>query len=209
MKTQMRFQKILTLVTLILAALTIVYAFIFFSGSLADISRSREAVLLGGTELNDIHAENFYNKAQSLNNLIFTLGIVFVCIVATLYITATNKRRNYYITNYISIGLVVCFALVFAIIAFVLLTNCMNLFLNDIDWEAYRYRYDYNYVEGSGIPRQYPYYSKSTAMFAIGYVLFAIVIVAAVVWVLNLVWKIKLMQGEKALLENGLVKEVA
>ena len=46
-------------------------------------------------------------------------------------------------------------------------------------------------------------------MFVIGYVTSGIVLATGIVWVLNLVWKVKLMKGEKALLEAGLVREVA
>mgnify|MGYP005796099855 FL=1 len=46
-------------------------------------------------------------------------------------------------------------------------------------------------------------------MFYIGYVVYVLVIFNALAVVYNLIWKIKLMKGEKALLEAGLSKEVA
>lgn len=206
MKTQMRFQKILTLVTLIISALTVVYALIFFSGSLSDIYRNLEPVTHGAVTY-DINAKHFYEVAQSFNNFLFIMGIVFICVVVTLYITSSNKRRNYYITNYISIIAVAAFAIVFAIVAIILLSNCLNLFVNEIDWETYLAKYNYRYVEGR--PRRYPYYSDDKTMFILGYILFFVVLANGVALILNLIWKIKLMRGEKELLSKGFNKEVA
>jgi hypothetical protein len=240
MKTQMRFQKILALTTLIIAALTVVYALIFFSGSIAYIYNNLDVVnvtIPGATIVApsttitfDINATHFYEVAQNYNSLIFILGIVFLLFTVTLYITASNSRRNYYITNYISIIAVAAFAVIFAVIAIALLTNCLNLFVNEIDWNVYEKKYNFDYVNGTvgtwtnangeeelmywyntagTTSRPYPYYSDSKTMFIIGYVVYAVVILDAVALVLNLIWKIKLMQGEKQLLANGLIKEVA
>ena len=46
-------------------------------------------------------------------------------------------------------------------------------------------------------------------MFYIGYVVYFLVILNALALGYNLLWKIKRMKGEKALLEAGLQKEVA
>lgn len=56
---------------------------------------------------------------------------------------------------------------------------------------------------------QYPDVTQAKTMFIIGYVLFVVVLANLAVYVLNLVWKIKLMQGERKLLAAGLAKEVA
>ena len=46
------------------------------------------------------------------------------------------------------------------------------------------------------------HYSDSTLWFDLGFVVYILMMIASVMLVLNLVWKIKLMQGEKKLL-NG------
>ena len=52
--------------------------------------------------------------------------------------------------------------------------------------------------------------SQNPAMFFIGYVVGLIVLADGVLYALNLVWKIKLMKGERALLAgNPVEKEVA
>ena len=64
MKTQMRFQKILMLVSLIISALGIVYAISFFSGTYDTYSYlSTSGMDALGFEL--INAEPYFNAAQS------------------------------------------------------------------------------------------------------------------------------------------------
>ena len=133
------------------------------------------------------------------------MAIIYLVITVTLYITASNKRRNYYITNYIGIILISVFAIALFIFAYAELSILVGSFNNEIDWDAL--------IEARKIAEEkkliVPQYDKSYTMFILGYVLFFFVLLNAVALVLNLVWKIKLMQGEKRLLEGGLVKEVA
>lgn len=44
-------------------------------------------------------------------------------------------------------------------------------------------------------------YSESTLWFDLGFVVYAIVIIASLLLIFNLVWKVLLMKGEKKLLE--------
>jgi hypothetical protein len=89
-------------------------------------------------------------------------------------------------------------ALVVVIYNLVAMSNVLNLFYNEIDWDLYEANKNANYPV-----------SKSALNFVLGYILQVIVLVDVAALVLNLVWKIKLMKGEKELLANGFVKEVA
>ena len=203
MKTQMRFQKILSYVTLVIAALCLVFTVSFLTGGMGEVASY--IPLVGGKPDDRINATNFVNYSQSFVSNMLTLSIVFIVITALLFVTASNRRRNYYITNYVAIGIVVAFAIVVAIYILIGVSNVMNLFYNDIAWEA-GMNGGKNYAEqfNSSHP-----IGKSPANFVIGYAMAVLVICTAVVHALNLVWKIKLMKGEKALLQGGLVKEVA
>lgn len=197
MKTQMRFQKILCLVSLIVSAITIVYGFAFFTGGLATVADIYDH------EYDMFHAEGVYNFAQTVNDVLVILGIVFLCVVAVMYITACQKRRNYYITNYIvSIG-AAAFMAAFAIAGIALVAATQAMFISDVDWEAFR-----EFNAGLTDPL-FQHNGESQVMFYIGYIVYIIVILNALAVVYNLIWKIKLMKGEKALLEAGLSKEVA
>ncbi len=195
MKTQMRFQKTLCLLTLIMSAITIVYAFAFITGGMATVGDIFDY-------RNDyFNAANVYNYGQYVNYVILILGIVFLCLVALLYIFACQKRRNYYITNYIAIGVSALYMIVFAIIAMVLVGQTQAMFVSEVDWETF--------YGGSIILDRFAHTGNSQVMFYIGYVVYFLVILNALALGYNLLWKIKLMKGEKALLEAGLQKEVA
>jgi glycopeptide antibiotics resistance protein len=50
------------------------------------------------------------------------------------------------------------------------------------------------------------HYSESTLWFDIGFVVYTLIIVASILLILNMVWKIMLMKGEKRLLNGEAVK---
>lgn len=193
MKTQMRFQKILMIVTLIIGAFGVVYGLIFCSGVFNQLCQLK---------LMDDNTKAFFSEVQAANDSLFTLGIVLVVISVLPFIAACQRRRNYYITNYIAIGIVVAFQLVYIILLIVNITNTMQAF-NAVDLakaeESFEY---YNFSDQYGDFETYPW------TVAVGYTLIVLIALDAVALVLNVVWKIKLMQGEKALLKQGVAKEV-
>lgn len=189
--------------TLIIAALTFVFAICFFSGNLADLLRYKRINLQKTTANRYDGADDFLYFAQDFISILVVFAIVFICICAFLYITDTHKRRKYYVTNYIAIGLVITITAVIAVFCIIYLSLALAEF-NAIDWDSWK-KDAYDKVAALG----YPSVSQETTMFALGYVMSGIVLATGIVWVLNLVWKIKLMKGEKALLEGGLVREVA
>lgn len=189
MKTQMKFQKILSLATLVVAAVVFVYALSFFTGNMSD--------LLGYISEKDSTftvADGFLYSAQSFVDCLVGIGIAFFVVVAFVYITATNKRRNYYITNYVAIGLVTFMCVFISLFGIIYLAVLMSKFYG-LDWAAIGEYYSQNTDYVTTV-------SKSPVMFIIGILVFLVVLACAVLWVLNLIWKKKLMDGEKALLAN-------
>lgn len=202
MKAQMKFQKILSLVTLIIAAVVFVYAICFFSGNFGEILKYHSVRLEGFYAGADV----FIDNGQSFVDTLEILAIVYLVVIAVSYIMGNNSRRNYYITNYVSIAVLVAMTLVVALYGIISLAILTNAFYNKVDWAGMKTVQD---VYGSFKPVFQKDISKSPAIFIIGFVIFFIVILSALVWVFNLIWKIKLMKGEKALLEQGFEKEVA
>lgn len=201
MKAQMKFQKILSLLTLIIAAVVFVYAISFFTGNLADIMNYGSKYVDGAYDGADV----FINAGQTFVNVLEVLVIVYLVVIAVSYIMGNNSRRNYYITNYVASGLVIAMSAVIALFGLIMIIVLMNSFYNKVDWvrmEQIRDIYSWN-------PKFQKEVGKSPAMFIIGIVLFLVVLVNCLAWVYNLIWKIKLMKGEKELLANGLEKEVA
>ncbi len=193
----MKFQKILSLVSLIVAALCIVLGLCFCSGVMSEIINYN-------SDKFSIGCANLYEYSQKVNNTVLIMAIVLLLVVVTLFITSCNKRRNYYITNYISIALVVAYSVAFAIALIVICAKCSG-YANEIDYVKWKEFYDaftkdrYGNVSYTN-PRNY---SESRITIILGIVLAVVLIAEVAAWVLNLIWKIKLMQGEKALLANG------
>ncbi len=192
MKSQMRFQKILMTVTLIIAALSIVYAVIFCSGIINQLGHIHEDIEGGMT---------LYKKSQSFSDTFLILGIVLVLTVVLMMIMGCHTRRKYYITNYIAIGIFVVYAIVFAILLVVNVAGVSSA-INAINLEEAKEAYE-------EAANYYGEWNDSTWMLTLGYVYMGILLVNVAAVILNLVLKIKLMQGEKALLESSVAKEAA
>ena len=154
------------------------------------------------TLLDTIEAEGMndallYDDIQGFNTMLMWFGVIMVLLAVTLYITSCNKRRNYYISNVVSIGICAGGCFVLSLVAMIMNAGWRAEFLN-IDFEAWL-DYSTSRFELFGMEM---HYSDSTLWFDLGFVVYILMMIASVMLVLNLVWKIKLMQGEKKLL-NG------
>ncbi len=244
MKTQIKFQKVLSLLTLIIAAVAFVYVISFFSGNLSDMMYYRtlnhatsylEVITLtdaNGVEqtfrftnsgLGPVVTADFldpYNTwiyaAQSAMSTLVVLCIVFFVIIALAYILCMNSRRNYYISNYVMSGIIIAYAAFLAIFGLAMVISLMSSF-----YEGAFYSLADSYANSSDLETVARFMvlqmngvfdteiSDSPLMFILGIVAFVLVLVVALAWVYNLIWKIKLMKGEKELLAKGLSTEVA
>ncbi len=198
MKTQMKFQKWLSLSTIIIGAIVFIFAICFNSGNLADLMYYESVNIRNAT----FAADDFLAMAQSFSSLMLGLAIAYIVAGVVVYITATNSRRNYYISNKIVAIALIAYIVAVSVIGLVYIFMLVSSFYA-INWTEI---YDvYEIRQGIGAPEV----TQSPTMFIIGIVVFIITIANALAWLYNLIWKIKLMKGEKALLEKGSVKEVA
>lgn len=201
MKSQMRFQKYICLVMLLVGALGLLYAFFYCSGALAELGQAFETK--GGVKTTFTAAEgkndaSLFNEIQGFNDALMYCGIAMILLAVLLYITSCNKRRNYYISNYVATGLCAVGDMVMAVVLLVMNGMWRSEFLN-VDFEAWYKFYETYFLIGA---EEYIHYSESTLWFDVGFAVYIIILIASVALILNLVWKIKLMQGEKKLL-NG------
>ncbi len=199
MKIQMRFQKIFMLVALIIAALSAVYALLFCSGTLFQIHQNAILYNAKSGEETIVGVKDLYEASQGVSDTLLIMGIVMILVVVLNYIMGTGKRRKYYVTNYVSIGIAIAYSLTLAIVIIALVANCQSL-VDKIDWVAAKDEFE------SMIPGEWKY---TTWTLPTGYAMAVLLMLVCGGFVANLVWKIKLMQGEKKLLESGLVREVA
>lgn len=212
MKSQMRFQKYVCLAMLLAGVLGLLYAFFYCSGGLAELGQAFDTST--GTRVSLFTAAEgkngaeLFNDIQGFNNALMYCGIVMIVLAVLLYVAACHKRRNYYVTNYIATGLCAVGDLVMAVVLMVMNGMWRSEFLN-VDFDAWYSALTASF-EGIYTNEQISemissgeiHYSESTLWFNVGFVVYALIIVASLVLILNLVWKIKLMQGEKKLL-NG------
>ncbi len=199
MKAQMKFQKWMCLVMLIVGAIALLYAFCYMSGALSELGYTINQV--GVNRVSKFFARNGYNDAllyddiQPFNTMMMYCGIVMVLLAVVLYITACHKRRKYYISNYVATGLCAGGNIIMALILLIMNASWRGEFLK-VDFDAWKRLYDND-------PLLTRHYNDSTAWFDLGFAVYLLIIVASVLLILNLVWKIMLMKGEKKLLLNG------
>ena len=201
MKTQMRFQKIIALLSLIIAALVFVYALYFLTGSPGRVAKYIPP------EANEdmINGQDFFDASQSFVDVLTVLGIIFILSAVLLYVMGCQKRRNYYLTNYIAVGIYLVIAVAVIIYMIIGVSNCMNLYLNGICWDSGTGQYGiYNVADQ--FDRQNPLY-KEYINFILGYVVCVLVLARAGCLALSTALKYKLMKGEKQLLQGATVAE--
>ena len=191
---------------IIVGALALLYAFCYATGSLAELGQTIEVA--AGRRISmfestgDKYDAMFYDDIKWFNDLLMYIGIISILLGVLLYITACNSRRNYYISNYVAIGVTAGGNIAMSLVAIILNAIWKAKFLN-VDFEAWKKFWD-DFANMYPDPSQVvTHYADSTVWFDIGFAVYAILIVASVVLLLNLVWKIKLMQGEKKLLEGS------
>lgn len=206
MKTQMRFQKYICFAMIIVGALATLYAFFYCSLSLSDLGKLIGPA--GESFISDYVSKGktdatLYNEIQPFNNALMYCGIVMILLSVLLYITACHSRRNYYVSNIVATSVCAGGNIVMSLVLLVMNGIWRGKFLN-IDFEAWLYYKEYRLENYSEIVN----YNDTTAMFDIGFVVYLLVIIASVLLILNLVWKIKLMQGEKQLLAGNQPAEV-
>ncbi len=189
-KKQLAFQKIVCLVALLSAVLVFVYAI----SILTDVYDNLFLWVLDDTALYETQfpESRLIYDIQPFNNEFVNFAVWLIVISLTLFITCSNSRRNYYISNYVSIGVVVVANIAMTIWALYCISYFKGLYTS-IDFETLRYL---------ALSRG-RYFSTSTFWFDISYFVFAVLIIATGLLVANLIWKIMLMKNEKKLINES------
>ena len=194
-KKQMKLQRIICLFALIAAALVFIYSL----GMLTDLYDSLYPMMRNPDDLTetDVPGSIIYYDMQPFNHQLTINSIGLILLEALLVVTGTSSRRKYYIGNYIATGLNVIAQIGVAVWAHLKIAAFKTQFLTTLDFES---------LEMWSEIWDTPNLTKdSTFWFDIHFLVFALVLVAAVLLVLNVIWKRRLMQGEKALLAGKAV----
>lgn len=201
-KKQLIIQKIVCLLSLVVAVILFLYAL----GIMTDLYDSLYSALrirveedpdaaigytITATE-RSVSGAIVYFDMQNFNKTFVKCSIVYIVLAALLYVTNTSTRRKYYISNYISIGLVTVASLAIPIYAHSQIEAYKAQFLQ-IDFAALK-----EYADRFGT-----LYTESTMWFDLHYVVFGLMILVAVALVAVCAWKVALMRDECKLVEEG------
>ena len=147
MKTQMKLQKVLCLLTLVLAALCFVYALAFMTDF--NALKMYMASTNGGSVPSQYaqigNPDAVYDIGLAATDKLFICGLVFLLVSLTLYITASHSRRNYYVSNFVSVIATSAVAVVVAILGIVTVSGVVSSYSSNIDAKFY-YEINNKYV---------------------------------------------------------------
>ena len=207
--SQMRFQKAIVITAFVVAALTLVYAWIF-STDFFGLSYYTDFF----KTLNDPIGYNYYDKIQPLNSRLELFGFLFLLIAVLLFLLRTFARRRYYLVNYITTGLYSGFGIFYGVFLLLNVMDFKNIYAK-IDFKALVeeiYRSTYNStmydVENDAIAKKaaagaidtFKYrVSEDPKVFIIGIILAVIVVIVSVLLLLNAIWKIREQKKEDEL----------
>lgn len=192
-KRQVRLQKVLCLFALIAGVAVFAYA-LGFATDLYDAFY--EAVSMK-TFKSKIPGGELLYLIQPFNSQLLIGGLSMILLGILLFITNTHIRRRYYIGNYVASGLYAVAAVAISIWGHMWIEAYKVYFLTNVDFQVFK-----EYAE-----RKKSLYTESTFWFDAHYVVFALVILAAVLLVANAIWKASLMRQEAKLLQNGVATE--
>jgi len=195
-KKQMILQRIVCYVVLIAAALVFVYSL----GLVTDLYENHlnyyaEGYYRNGADPSTLMVKGaeVYYDIQEFNRDLTVAGIVLLLLAVSQFVFQNHNRRKYYIANYITVGVNTVAAVVVSGWALSNVLSYKERYLTTVDFEALK---KWNEVFKFT-------FSETTFWFDASKFVFGLVLVAAVLNVLNLVWKVSLMNGEKKLVKAG------
>lgn len=185
MKVQMKFQKIICLLMLIVSGIS----FILSLGLLTDIYYVQLASSFGVVDKKD----NIFKSMQPFNNDLVAIYITLIVLSALLILTNTNTRRKYYISNFVNIGAISLFSLGSTIYTVASLVKFKHIFKTEVDFERWK--------EVTEVMKKLEY-TESTFWLDINMAASILVSIVALLLLGNLIWKIILMKEETKLLSS-------
>lgn len=213
-KTQMKFQKILCLAALIMAAVMFVYALGFITDwhdllyFTLDIDEGIDYTDVEGTQFywemqtyvtyEKVDGQTVEHKHVGFLGHLLTCSIVGLLLAVSMIVTRNNVRRKYYVSNFVTTILYSAYNVFFAVWTMVQVTVYKAKFLQ-IDFETLEVFCELWKVE----------FNPTTRCCDWGYVLGVLLILFSLVAAFNLIWKVTLTRRENKLLTQNKTTEVA
>lgn len=194
-KKQLHYQKLVCLFSVIAAAIWFVYSL----GIITDIYDSLYATMMNPNDLTQtfVPGSIIYYDMQPFNKQLLIVSIVLILLACALFLMNTHVRRKYYIGNYVTVGVYCAATVAVSVWSHIQISAFKTQYLTTVDFEALK-----EFAEMWKSP-----YIESTFLLDLHYWVIGISLIAVAAQIVNVVWKVKLMRGENALLKGG--KEVA
>ena len=189
-KKQMILQRIACFLLLAAAALVFLYSL----GIMTDVCEALFDVAEVSEGKNKyVEGAKMYLEMQPFNKDLTSAGIILIISAVAVFLFGAHSRRKYYIANYITLGIN---AVANVGLSVWMITNVL------------KYRAQFLLVDFDKLRELAETYSgikptDSTFWFDIGWVVFAVVIVATVISIANLIFKVVVMNAERKLIEEG------
>ncbi len=182
-KPQMKFQKILFTLLLILSGVVFIYSL----GIMTDLYGLYQTQALGGVPGSKIFAD-----MQGYNHNMVLISIALIIISCLPFVVASHKRRKYYIGNTVATYVQACAFVAAAVYLAINALKFRNQFLTTVDFAYYK-----TVAEAMNFM-----YTDSTGYFLAGVVIAVLLVAGAAAAVYNLTWKTKLVKQEDAILKG-------
>ena len=190
-KKQLVFQKFACMFAVVAAAVSFVYSL----GIITDIYDSLYSTMMDPNDLTQtfVPGSIIYYDMQDFNKLFMNVSIGLILLACLLFLTNTNVRRKYYIGNYVAVALYSVATLAVAIWSHVQIEAFKVQYLTTVDFEALK----------SFAEMWNKTYIESTFMLDLHYVVLALAVLSVAALVGNVIWKIRMMRAEDALIAEG------
>lgn len=189
-KKQMTFQNIICYFALFVG----VVFFIYSLGIMTDLYDCLYSTMMNPSDLTEttVSGSIVYYNMQPFNKSFLISAIVLILLSVLLFITQTNKRRKYYIGNYVAVALFVIFALYLVVWSHVEIEKFKAQWLS-LDFDALK-------MHAKMFNQKY---TESTFWFDVHYIVSLFALVSCGLNIYNVIWKIKLMKEEERLIKEG------
>lgn len=189
-KKQLSFQKIVCLLAVISGAACFIYSL----GIMTDLYDCLYSTMMNPKDLTQTTVDGsiIYYDMQDFNRMFVSASIAMILLNCLLFITNTHSRRKYYVGNYVAIALNLLMSAGMVLWAHIEIEKYKAQFLQ-IDFEALKAHAE---MWDSA-------YTESTIWFDMHYGVFGLVLFAAALLIINLIWKLGLMSAEKRLIAKG------
>lgn len=190
-KKQLKFQKIVCLMAIAVAAVYFVYSL----GIITDIYDSLYSTMRNPNDLTDTKVQGsiIYYDMQAFNKQFVSGSIMLVLVSCLLFLTNTNVRRKYYFGNYAAVGIYSAAALAVTLWSHNQIEAFKVQYLTTVNFEELRAYAD----------MWKSFYTDSTFWFDLHYYVGGFAVLTVALLIGNTLWKIALMRAEKNLIRAG------